>query len=313
MMYKLIRIFNQNRKQIIKVILIIVFAFGILQLLNQLEKIKRTSQLNNVSSENISNNINNNKIETNSLISDKSLISGGSISSSKLNEDKELIDLFMYYCNNKDIDKAYELISEECKSEMFPSLEDFDKYYYGKIFNGQEKNHTVENWINDIYTVRITDDILSTGKIEFNSTKQDYITVKDKKLNLNNYIGNTQINKKTTKHDISITVKDVNTYMNYQVYNLVVENNSKNTILLDTNDDVNSIYILDNNDMKYYFYNNEFNENKTKIESGFTYNIQIKFMNTYNSQRKIKSLVFSKMILDYDENNNDFYIFKVDI
>ena len=65
--------------------------------------------------------------------------------------------------------------------------------------------------------------------------------------------------------------------------------------------------------------NNEISENKLLVKNDFTRSLQIKFMNSYSSSRKIKNLVFSKMVLDYSEYKNlenkenyDYYQFIVE-
>ena len=104
-------------------------------------------------------------------------------------------------------------------------------------------------------------------------------------------------------NDIKVTVKEVNTYMDYEEYNIYVENNSNNTILLDTNDDVKSVYLLDSNDKKAYFFNNEVNTSKLVVQSKLKTTLKIKFSNSYSSTRKMKNIVFSKFVLNYDEYN----------
>lgn len=318
-MYKLIRFFNQNRKKIWMTILIIVFILGIIQLLNYLTKVNKEKNVNQIT----------NVIEINNtdkeLISDKSAITGESVSNTKLKNDTEIINEFVKYCNEQNVDLAYEMLSEECKEEMFPTIEDFYNIYYSKLFNGDKKTHTLENWSGNIYQVRFTGDILSTGDLTNNQTKQDYITtVKEdgeKKLNINNYIGRENLNKTTEYKNVKITVTTVDTYMDYEIYNLSIENDSENDILLDTSDDTNSVYLLDNKDMKYYFYSNEIITNKLMVKSKFAKSLQIKFNNSYSSNRKINRLVFSKFVLNYDEYKilenkeeyNNFYQYRVNV
>ena len=91
--------------------------------------------------------------------------------------------------------------------------------------------------------------------------------------------------------------------MDYEEYNIYVENNSNNTILLDTNDDVKSVYLLDSNDKKVYFFNNEINTSKLVVQSKLKTTLKIKFSNSYSSTRKMKNIVFSKFVLNYDEYN----------
>lgn len=296
-MYKLIRFYNQNRRKILIIILIIVFILGIIQLLNYFSKI-------NVIGKETQNIELNNKETNQGLVSDKSAISGQSVSSTKLKKDADIIYEFVEYCNKGDIDSAYGILTNECKENMFPTIEDFNNIYYSKLFDGY-KTYTMENWSGNTYQVRFTGDILSTGDLSNNVTKQDYITVVKKdeetKLNINNYVGRTNSNKVTEYKNIKVTVKNIDTYMDYEIYNLSIQNNSENTILLDTSDDTKSVYLLDSKDMKYYFYSNEIIENRLIVKSKFTNNLQIKFSNSYSSSRNIEKLVFSKLVLNYDE------------
>lgn len=314
-MYNLIRFYNQNRRKIIEIILIIVFIILIIQLLNYFSK-----------KENNNNENNNIIIKSNydqEVISDKSAISGSKISGNKLNEDTDVIKSFYEYCNQGNIESAYNLLTDECKEEMFSNIDDFKEIYYNYLFNGEKKSYTIENWIGDTYVVRITGDILSTGKLDNTETRQDYVTIaNNNKLNINSYIGRRQPDKKTqVTNDINITVKQVDTYMDYEIYSLYIENDSSNAILLDTSDDTKSVYLLDENKKKSYFYNNEINQSKLLVQSKFKINLKVKFSNSYSSSRKIKSIIFSKCILNYDEYKkledktqfNDFSELKINL
>ncbi len=309
-MYKLIRLFNQNRKKVIRIILIIAFGFLLLQLLNYYAGHGNKNTKQNITNSNTTI-VNNNS----SLISDKSQITGESISTSKIQNDTEVINKFIEYCNKKDINNAYNLLSDDCKEVMFPTIQDFYDYYYVKIFDEDNKTYTVENWTGSTYTVRITGNILSTGNLSNNRTNQDYMTIvkqgNENKLNINNYVSSTKSNKETTYENIKVNITQIDTYMDYEIYNLTIENNSKNTILIDTSDDTKSVYLTDENDMKYYFYSSEVNESKLRIDSNYKSNIKIKFTNKYSSTRKIKNMVFSKMVLNYNEylNNKENYEF----
>lgn len=298
-MYKLIRYFNQNRKRIIIIIIGIVFFLGLIQLLNYFAKNSNSSNNNVIVKDTVINN---------ELVSNKSAVSGSNIAQQKLKRDTDIITKFMDYCNLGKVEEAYNLLTDECKEEMYPNVQQFKEIYFDELFNEEKKNYTIQNWTGSIYEVRVTDDILSTGKIDNTVTKQDYITVvssdNEYKLNINSYVGRKKVEEETTYKDIKIVVTQIDTYMDYQTYNLTIENNSNNSIKLDTNDDTKSIYLLDNNDHSYYFYNNEINENKLIVQSKYKNTIKIKFMNPYVSSKRIKKLVFSKMILNYDEYKN---------
>lgn len=316
-MNKIVRWYNQNRKVIFITIGIIVFLFGLLQLLNNMSK-------NNL--ENKEKNKDENTIllnQNNELISDKSAVTGDEISENKLIEDTQIIKQFMEACNNKNIEAAYNLLTDECKEEMFPNIDDFIEIYYLPNFEKQEKNFNIENWIKNTYKVTIIGDVISTGKIDETNKKQDYITIINKedgyKLNINNYIGRKEINKETKSNNVNIKVEAKDIYMDYEMYKIVVENNSEKSILLDTGNKSNTIYLLDSNDMKYYF-NNNILQNKLIINNGFKKGYRIKFGNSYSSTRKIDKMVFSNMVLNYDEfknieNKDDYkyFCYQVDI
>lgn len=320
-MNRMIRFYNQNRKKLFVIGIIIVFLFILLQLFNNILKQR---------DENIKSNINiiknTNKIENeNILISDKSISNGKRLSDSKLNEDIDIIKKFIEFCNNKEFEEAYDLLTDECKEEMFSNLNDFVNIYYTSLFNGEEKNYTIENWSSNTYQVNFIGDILSTGKVDEVKNKQDYITIVNQgnneyKININNYFGRTNINRQTERENIKINIESKDTYNDYEIYNISVENNTNNTILLDTGDNPKSVYLLDDKDMKYYFYNNEIVQNKLIIKDGLKSKLKIKFYNSYSSTRSIEQLVFSKMILNYneykeleDKTQYDFYVFKANV
>ncbi len=296
-MYNLIRFYNQNRKKIIKIILVIVFIIGLIQLLDFFSKRENKN-------EDVINEINKTKY-SNTVISDKSAISGSSVSENKLKKDTDIINDFFKYCKNGNIESAYNLLTDECKEEMYTTIDDFKTMYYDVIFNGERKSYTIENWNDNIYSVKITGDILSTGKLNNDEIRQDYVTVVERedgyKLNINNYIEREKPNKVTKKNNVVVTVTQIDTYMDYKIYNLYVENNSDDTIVMDLNNDIKSIYLLDKNDQKSYSFNNDTDQNKFVVKSKFKNNIKMKFNNSYSSTRKMKSIVFSKFISNYDE------------
>ena len=317
-MYNLIRFFNQNRRKIIIIILFIVFLLGIIQLLNYFAKKENTA--NNSKNESITENV----AIKNEVVSSKSAISGANVSTKNLKRDTEVISKFVEYCNSKNVDGAYSLLTEECKEVMFPSIEDFNRVYYTHIFNNQTRSYTVENWIGNTYKVEYSNDILSTGKIDNDMGLLDYMTVVKSgeiyKLNINNYVGRSIPSKTTEIKDIAVTINSIDSYMDYEIYNLSVENKSDNTILLDTSDSTKSVYLQDTNDTKYYFYNNEVIQNRLKVQSKLKNTIEIKFMNPYTSGRTIKKLVFSNLVLNYDEYKQmedkaqyNFMVFNVNV
>lgn len=298
-MNKIIRYFNQNRKKVFIIIIIIVFLFGLLQLLNFFAKNNKNETINISGTNPV---VQSNK----SVVSEKSAVSGTNVPETKLKSETEIIDSFFKYCNDGDIENAYNLLTDECKEEMYPTIDEFKRIYFYDLFSDGKRTYTVENWFGSTYQVRITGDILSTGKLDENQTKQDYITIvkkgSDYKLNINSYVGRTSPKDKTTTYNnVDITIDQIDTYMDYETYTISVKNNTENSILLDTDESTKSVYLLDKNNAKYYFFNNEVLKNKLVVQSKYTNKLKIKFASTYSSTKKINSIIFSKFVLNYDD------------
>ena len=215
-----------------------------------------------------------------------------------------MIDDFINFCNEKNLQEAYDLLTEDCKEELYPTLENFEQSYYNNLFTNGKKNVSVENWVNNIYKASIKDDFLSTGKYSKENTIQDYITVIDKdneyKLNINGYIGEKEINKSKEDENVTIEIENTNAYMDYQTYKIKVTNHTDYTMLLDDGVSIDAMYIEDSNGNKYSAYTHEINSAELKISPRETKEISIKYYSRYGSDKKIDKVVFSRMILNYE-------------
>lgn len=299
-MRNIIRFYNQNRKSIWILALIIFFLIIILQVINYFVGVNQENKnkekqeiLQNTQS--IQNNLDSSVI----IQSNESAISGEGVSNKNLKTAQEMIERFLTNCNEQKYEEAYGLLTDECKEEMYPSLDVFVNSYASKIFNGQKINCNIQNWTGDIYKVEIAGDILATGKVN-EDTLQDYITIDNDKLNINRYIKRTEINKSNEKDNIKIEVLNKNTYMDYETYTIKIDNNSQSDILLDTKRDMKSMYIEDDKGVKYSSYNHELTEADLTITRNHSRTITIKYYSSYNSSKDIQRLVFSNIVMNYD-------------
>ena len=291
------RYYNQNRKKIWGIIIIIAFAFLMFYLLNYI--VDNTKEEENIQ---ITNEINY-KTNSSKITTNQSVVTGENVSSNQLKTQTEVIDQFISYCNEKNLQEAYDLLTDECKEQIYNSLEIFEQAYYNDVFGGETKTATVENWVDNTYRVRIVDNLLATGKSNDGYSKQDYITVKkvgdEYKLNINNYIGYTEIGETTEQDDIRIEVISKNTFMNYEEYKIKVTNNTDKDIMLDGRSDVRSLYIEDSREKKYSSYNHELTDPMLLVQSGHTNELSIKFYSSYTSNKSIEYMVFSDIVI-YD-------------
>ena len=255
--------------------------------------------------ETISYDINTNTLSTVSLKNKKSAVSNEKLDKYQ-GEEIKVIDNFVSLCNNKKIQDAYNLLSEECKEELYgKNIKTFYKYYYSKIFANGAKSVSIENWSNNIYKVDYNEDFLATGELSNENSIQEYITVvKDTegnyKLNINKYIGRTELNATDTSEDVTIKVVRKDSYMDYEYYTYQVTNNTDKPIELCDNASQQSTYLLDENNLQYTSYINELSKTELAVYQKQTRTIKIKYYNEYRMSRKIKSITFSRIILDYN-------------
>ncbi len=297
-MHGLRKFYYNNKYKIWGIIVFIVVVLFSIYTLNNIVKIQNqnalTSNVNNTNKINQSVSNNSNTF----MSSNKSGITGNEISEAEIDKVKKIIDQFITYCNQKDISKAYEMLSDDCKKVLYQDADKFKTLYYDKVFNGDNKQVGIENWISDTYKIKFIDDIMSTGKIS-DTNLQDYYTIVEDgngniKLNINNFIKTEKINTETKEKNIKFNVLYRNVYIDYEEYILNVENNTENKIILDSKNDTKSIYVLDKNEVKYYAYSNELLSNLLSINNGFSTQMTIKFIKNYSSTSKNdKQIVFT--------------------
>lgn len=305
-MFRLIRYINQNRRKIILVVVIILSLIIVIQLLNSFAK----KQLDNATKEEKVN------VSTQNLYQpNKTILTNTTIGETQAKENTEIIEEFVQDCNNNEIQKAYDLLTDECKEVLYPTVDKFNNYYCKKIF-AEKKTYNIQSWMNDenryTYKVRFLENILATGKSNTDII-EDYITVIQKnkqiKININSYILRENINKEETSQGITINIISKDIYKEYEEYKIKVTNNRKEDILLDSLETVDSIKLIgDSNNVKYQALINELSNYDVKIPSENTKMIRIKFSKEYNSKRGVSKIYFSNVILNekqYKENRED--------
>ena len=311
-MHKLRKFYYDNKVIIWRYILIIASLLIVIQLLNYMIKVKNENALKNtnINSLNVdkNNTIINNPNTNTHITSNTSAVTGEQVDNTSLKKASETIENFVSACNNGNIEEAYNYLSEDCKSELYTDINKFKSLYYDTIFGGAKKSASVENWILNTYKVSITDDIMATGNANGMKT-QDYITIikdgENSKLNINSFVKKEKINKTQTIENLQFTIISKNIYMEYEEYEIKIENQTGGRVLLDTQQNTKSIYVQDSNETKYYSYSHELLSGLLKINNGFSTQLTIKFYKSYSKDRAIKNIVFSDVILNYNNIVND--------
>ena len=299
---KILTFYNNNKRKILLILIVIVILIALPRVLQFFTKGTENEPINlNEKKDPVQNNLNTSVIET-----EESVISGENLDTSQKTY-VELIDNFVVACNNGNTEKAYGFLSTDCREELYPSMESFKDNYYNQVFHNGKKTALIKNWMNNIFKIDYTNDILSSGVYNEDENIQEYITVVDDngniKLNINNYIGKTEINRTTNYMNIQVKVLSKKIYMDYEVYTFEIQNNSKDGILLDDRQNIETMYIEDDSGNKYEAYTHELTNSMLTVPSGATRNINIKYYNKYSTNKIMEKVVFSKVIL-----NNEWYL-----
>lgn len=309
----IVEFYNKNRHAIWITIVVIILIFGVIKTLNS--SFKNSTKDKSSSTNNRTTTYNNENY---------SIISGTDVPKEVTNESTEIIDNFMRFCNEKDIESAYNLLSNDCKETLYPTVEEFKTNYVEKIFTTY-RLYDKRAWANtdDTYTysVKITEDLLSTGGNKDDMNIQDYYTlVKENgeyKLNINSYIGKKEIGKLKTENGIDFYVAKVENYIDYEIYVLRIKNNTKNDILLDSKKNTRTVYLKDTKNQTYVAFLNELSLDDITIKSGMTQTVRIKFNKTYNPQNIAKSINFTNVVLNYqeylDNTNSQFMQIEIEV
>ena len=295
-MNKIRSFFNRNRKMIILVLGGIVFLILIIQLMNSIAKI-------NLESEKKQN-------DNNTIIKDlptTSKITGETVDTETTIQNKNIIDEFVNYCNLNDIDKAYEMLTDDCKNILFNSKEEFKKYYYDVIFN-EKKIINIKNYLNNAnnytYEVEFYNDALETGKAtKIDDIFTDYITINGEtgKININNFIDVKEMDESNEYANIKITVKQKEIYKDYEKFVVVIENKSQKKILLDTGKQSKGMYCIADNNVEYAAFTNEIVSSLLELPANMKRTYKIKYSKIYSPNVTTKMLVFKDIVADYEE------------
>ena len=302
MLNSIIRFYNLNKGKIWRIIIIVVAIILLIQVLNSIAKKSREESSNVVNDET------SNKSQTSSKspnIMQTQVSTGGSdVSKSDARNNQMLIANFVSYCNNKSITDAYNMLSEECKKELFSTEDEFNNKYLKKIFTNK-KDYNIEAWKNTsvgvTYRVTYVDDILSTGKVGTNT--EDYITVDGNgKLNIFRFIGTEKLNKSASNDIATIQILDKVVYDDYEKYSIRVTNNTKNTIMINRKEDNDGIYtVYSGSSEKYSAFISEIYEQNLTIEANQTKNLSIRINKMYTGDSAVKKMVFSDIIKNKKE------------
>lgn len=290
----LIRWYNQNKRMIWVVSLTIIGVFALIQALNNYYKNNTKEKSSSASSTTTYN------APNYSIITEKEIDNDVSENS------QAIIKNFFDYCNNSKITEAYNLLSDDCKKELYPSINEFKQKYFDIVFTNT-KTYSSNLWISkdnkNTYRLEIHGDILGSGKKDEMPIEEYYTVIYENgkySLNIRGYIGKENINISKSQSGINISILSKQIYMEYEKYFIEVKNSSRTSVVLNTKQDTNSLYLEDENDVKHIAFLNEISDYDLNIQNGFTKKYNIRFNRTYKPNINIKKVVFDNVKIGQD-------------
>ena len=88
--------------------------------------------------------------------------------------------------------------------------------------------------------------------------------------------------------------------MDYESYKYEITNLSDESILLNNNETIDSMYLQDEKNVKYSAYINELPQSLLEIFSGESKILNIKYYSKYSSTRIISKIAFDRVIFNYE-------------
>ena len=153
-----------------------------------------------------------------------------------------LIKEYIDYCNNKDYNNAYNMLTTSCKNYVFGDNEENFKSYVNDLFPEPRKYYT-QNYSNVdgiyVYILTLTDDIESTGTTGGYYNHSERIAILNEgselKLSVDNFIMSKDLNisKEDDYMKVEVTSKDIG--YGRVAYNLKITNKTDGYILISDN------------------------------------------------------------------------------
>lgn len=254
----------------------------------------------------------NKKTTTNTYNPSVTVISGKNVKESELKENEEIIEKFVNYCNNKEYEKAYNLLTNDCKDALYPSLEKFVSTYCKTVFD-TKKEYNIQSWINNdnckIYKIRYIEDSLSTGNYTDSKKYEDYITIiktgENQKLSIDKYIGKKSIYKEKKTDELDILVETVDIYLEKEVFTLSIKNKTQKAIQLDGLRNSKVSIGLSINGSIHRANKYGLNASNLIFQPGVESKIIIEFANSFSKGSIGEKLIFNDIILDTEEFRKD--------
>ena len=152
---------------------------------------------------------------------------------------ENLVDKYFNYCNNKEYENAYNLITNECKQANYPTLEIF-KTYVDRVFEGKKKKYTLQSYsIVDnvyVYDIKITDDFMANGTSDGYYYYQEKLILKEEngeiKLSIGQFINKENPNISVEDEYMKVEILEKTVDYDKETYRIKVTNKTDDKYII---------------------------------------------------------------------------------
>ena len=168
-------------------------------------------------------------------------------------------------------------------------------------------NYELQLWytVSNCYTYRITynkGNLLQTGGQGNSSNFLDYITLLKQngeyKLNINKFIRRQTLSKQGGSNGINITINSKCIYVDYEIYNMTIQNNTQNTILLNDGTNANNFSLIGRNNSTFSSVISELPMSSLTLDSQYRKTINIKFNKIYMTRSELDAMQMANIYLN---------------
>ena len=217
---------------------------------------------------------------------------------------EKLIDDFVNYCNKKEYKNAYELLSSDCKENLFDNNEDNFKIYVDEVFPN-EKIYSLQSYsiINNdffIYNIKILNNVLASGLTgeEFTFYEEKYGIQKNEdsyKLTIGNYMGKEELKKVAEDDNLKIRVTEKTMYYGQEIYTVKITNKTEHSIVMKDNYEEEEIFATVGSDRRTPYNSDLY----IVLKPGETNEYKLYFNKFYDESNDASNITFNSIrILD---------------
>lgn len=226
--------------------------------------------------------------------------SGSSVPKKVSNNVEEMLEKYVSYCLEGNVESAYEMLSDTCKEYSFNNdIDDFTAYIVNKI--GSAKRYAIQDYSNSgntyIYQIKYSEDMLATGltNTTYQYTEEKIIFKKQRngelEMSVGNFIDYEDVQNISENEYLKVDVRKVEKYYSVERYTVVFTNRSDYTIVIADQQGENEIFLeLNSKDIR-----TPTTLNNIVLKPNQNITLKLEFAKFYDNDNEAANLTFGSV------------------